>query len=52
MERLEKRIAELTAERKALEETLADAYDPKRGQQLVAVMAQLEQAEAEWMAQA
>jgi len=52
MERLEKRIAELTAERKALEETLADAYDAERGRRLAQVIAELEKAEAEWMEQA
>jgi ATP-binding cassette subfamily F protein 3 len=49
LERLEKRVAELTAERKQLESELATSYDARKGQRLAALLPELEQAEAAWM---
>ena len=49
LERLEKRVAELTAERKQLESELSASYDARKGQRLAALLPELEQAEAAWM---
>jgi ATP-binding cassette subfamily F protein 3 len=48
-ERLEKRVAELGAEKARLEAALAESYDPVQGQRLAAVIAELETAEAQWL---
>ncbi|MEK7416024.1 MAG: ABC-F family ATP-binding cassette domain-containing protein [Planctomycetota bacterium] len=49
LEQAERRVAELTAERKRIEATLNEAYDPKQGERLAAVLCDLEKAEASWL---
>ncbi len=48
-EKLEKRVAELTAEKAQLEASLAEAYDDTAGRRLAVVISELEQAEAAWL---
>ena len=48
-ERLEKRVAELTAEKARLEAALGQAYDAEQGKRLAAVLVELDQAEGEWL---
>ena len=49
MERVERRIAELAAERAAIEAALAERYDADQGSRLAAVLAAQELVEAEWL---
>jgi ATP-binding cassette subfamily F protein 3 len=49
LERCERRIAELTAERAALEAALGQAWNAEQGSRLAACTAELERAEAEWL---
>jgi len=48
-ERLEKRVAELTAEKARLEAALGQNYDAEQGKRLAALLPELEQAEAQWL---
>ncbi len=48
-ERLEKRVAELTAEKTGLEASLGHTYDATQGQRLAVVIAELETSEAQWL---
>ena len=48
-ERLEKRVAELTAEKERLEAELGQGYDAAKGKRLAEVIAELEQTEAQWV---
>ena len=49
MERVERRISELAAERKTIEAALSERYDAEQGRRLAEVLAEQERVEAEWL---